>query len=101
MGSSCSHLNLIHVLQPSARICAECVARGDQWLHLWMCLTCGHVGCCDGSKNRHATQHYFLTDHPVIRSLEPGDTWGWCYIDHELFEMSEVKPTVEIPAPLF
>lgn len=61
--------------------CEECLALGDTWVHLRLCLTCGHVGCCDNSKNKHATKHYHETKHPVITSSEPGEEWRYCYID--------------------
>jgi uncharacterized UBP type Zn finger protein len=64
--------------------CEECLKRGDSWLHLRLCLACGHVGCCDSSKNTHATKHFHATQHPVVRSFEPGEKWRWCYVD-ELF----------------
>jgi uncharacterized UBP type Zn finger protein len=59
---------------------------GGQWLHLRLCLTCGHVGCCDSSPNKHATRHYHATKHPLIRSFEPGEEWVWCNADELLFE---------------
>jgi uncharacterized UBP type Zn finger protein len=61
--------------------CEECLQMNDTWVHLRLCLDCGHVGCCDSSKNRHATRHFHATHHPVIRSFQPGETWLWCYID--------------------
>ena len=61
--------------------CEECLKSGDAWVHLRLCMTCGHVGCCDSSPNRHATAHFHATSHPVVRSFEPGETWGWCYED--------------------
>jgi uncharacterized UBP type Zn finger protein len=64
--------------------CEECLKSGDSWLHLRLCLACGHVGCCDSSKNTHATKHFHATQHPVIRSFEPGENWRWCFVD-ELF----------------
>ena len=67
--------------------CEECLASGDTWVHLRLCLECGHVGCCDSSKNKHATKHYHRTKHPVVRSLEPGERWIWCYVDEEGAEM--------------
>ncbi len=63
------------------RGCEECLNNGDDWVQLRLCRTCGHVGCCDSSKNRHATKHFHATKHPVIRSFEPGETWSWCYVD--------------------
>lgn len=62
--------------------CQDCVAIGERnWVHLRLCLECGHVGCCDSSAHRHATAHYHETEHPVVRSLEPGESWRWCYVD--------------------
>ena len=66
---------------PSGDGCVECLASGDRWVHLRLCETCGHVGCCDSSPNKHATAHFHATGHPVMRSVEPGETWGWCYVD--------------------
>ena len=60
---------------------------GDTWVHLRLCLTCGHVGCCDSSKNKHATKHFHATNHPIIQSFEPGEDWGWCYIDQLMLAM--------------
>ena len=81
---SCTHLDQIRNVKPSASGCEECLKTKDQWVHLRMCLTCGHVGCCDSSKNEHATKHFRATGHPIIRSIEPGEDWRWCYPD-ELF----------------
>lgn len=64
--------------------CEECLKTGDSWVHLRLCLTCGHVGCCDDSKNKHATKHYRAMHHPVIRSFQPGEDWRWCYVDEVL-----------------
>ena len=61
--------------------CQECLAMGDTWIHLRTCLHCGHVGCCDDSRNKHATRHFKSTGHPVIQSAEPGEDWRWCYVD--------------------
>jgi uncharacterized UBP type Zn finger protein len=70
---------------PADTLCEECAEDGKSiWAHLRMCLTCGHVGCCDSSPQRHATAHYQATGHPVMRSIEPGETWRWCYTDLEL-----------------
>lgn len=77
----CSHLESIRVVSPSAPGCEECLATGDRWVHLRICMSCGHVGCCDSSKNRHATKHHEATRHPIARSMEPGETWGWCFVD--------------------
>lgn len=78
----CSHVpRRIH--PPTADGCEECLAMGDTWVHLRLCVHCGHVGCCDSSLGKHATAHYHQTEHPVMRSIMPGDTWDWCYV-HEL-----------------
>lgn len=82
----CSHLDQIRDVPPSSEGCEECLRTGDSWVHLRLCLTCGHVGCCDQSKNKHATKHFHTTNHPVIKSLEPGENWLWCYVDEIAFE---------------
>lgn len=79
--SVCSHLETIRPVFPSARGCEDCLRTGDRWVHLRICMSCGHVGCCDSSPNRHATEHFRATGHPIVRSLEPGERWGWCYED--------------------
>jgi CPA1 family monovalent cation:H+ antiporter len=61
--------------------CEECLATGGRWVHLRLCLTCGHVGCCDSSPNKHATRHNAETGHPIVRSFQPGEDWRWCYPD--------------------
>jgi CPA1 family monovalent cation:H+ antiporter len=61
-------------------VCEDCLREGTQWVHLRECMTCGHVGCCDSSPERHATKHFHKTQHPVIRSVEPGERWTWCYV---------------------
>jgi uncharacterized UBP type Zn finger protein len=86
MTPQCSHINQIQKVVPSADGCEECLAMGDTWVHLRICETCGHVGCCDNSKNKHATKHFHKTNHPIIKSFEPGEEWGWCYIDRIFFE---------------
>jgi uncharacterized UBP type Zn finger protein len=72
--------------RPNTKGCEECLAMGDQWVHLRLCMQCGHVGCCDDSKNKHATKHFHHTRHPIIRSLEPGERWGWCFVDEVGFD---------------
>jgi uncharacterized UBP type Zn finger protein len=81
MSSRCNHLNSVQTDEPNTRGCEECLASGDTWVHLRLCRTCGHVGCCDDSKNKHATRHFHATRHPIMSSLEPGEDWSWCYID--------------------
>jgi len=77
---ACSHVPAADH-SPLSRGCEECLALGDRWVHLRLCVHCGHVGCCDDSKNRHATRHHQATGHAVIRSFEPGEHWLWCYVD--------------------
>lgn len=83
--ATCAHLNQINTDQPRTRGCEECEKTGDSWMHLRLCRSCGHVGCCDDSKNTHATRHYHATHHPIITSLEPGESWSWCYIDQVMW----------------
>lgn len=86
MPDTCTHLNQIHDVKPSSSGCEDCLKTGDAWVHLRLCKTCGHVGCCDNSKNKHATKHFHATDHPIIKSFEPGEEWGYCYKDDAYFE---------------
>jgi uncharacterized UBP type Zn finger protein len=83
MTTICTHLDRITVVEPKTPgVCEECAAEGRRhWVHLRMCLSCGHVGCCDSSARKHATQHYRATDHPIMRSAQPGEDWRWCYVD--------------------
>ena len=82
----CVHLKKAHDVKAHSKICEECLKLGDSWVHLRLCLACGNVGCCDDSKNQHATKHYHATKHPVIRSIEPGESWEWCYVDEMIKE---------------
>lgn len=82
MAVECTHLDQVKVTHTNERVCEDCVKLGDTWVHLRLCLTCGHVGCCDSSKNKHATRHFLNTEHPLIKSNEPGENWVWCYMDH-------------------
>ena len=85
---TCTHLQKAKedVTPKTPKGCEECLKTGDTWVHLRLCLTCGHVGCCDSSKNKHATKHFHATKHPVIKSLEPGEEWRYCYADDLLVE---------------
>ena len=79
---SCTHRDQIRDVAPTTREgCEECLASGDRWVHLRLCLTCGHVGCCDSSPMRHARGHALTIEHPIVRSFEPGEDWRWCYFD--------------------
>ena len=86
MAASCAHLSLVRDVTPGAEGCEDCLKIGGRWVHLRLCMACGHVGCCDSSPNRHATKHFHATKHPVIKSFEPGEEWGWCYADELFFE---------------
>jgi len=86
MQQTCSHMDQIQKPSPNTDGCEECLKLGDSWVHLRLCEICGHVGCCDSSKNRHATKHFKKTKHPIMRSLEPGENWGWCYVDDVMIE---------------
>ena len=81
MAIECGHLDQIKITRVTKDVCEDCVKTGSEWMHLRMCLTCGHVACCDQSPNKHATAHFHRTEHPLIRSAEPGETWTWCYVD--------------------
>lgn len=83
---TCEHLGSIVAVTPSADGCEDCLKIGGRWVHLRLCKICGHVGCCDNSPNRHATKHYNATTHPIVRSFEPGEVWGYCYPDDMFFE---------------
>ena len=79
----CDHFEGLESVEPKAAGCEECLATGGLWVHLRMCLVCGHVGCCDSSPGKHATGHHEETAHPVMHSIEPGETWGWCYVHRD------------------
>ncbi len=79
--ATCTHLDQIHDVTPNTDGCEECLQTGSDWVHLRMCLMCGHVGCCDSSPGKHATKHFHQTKDPLMRSIEPGENWGWCFID--------------------
>ena len=81
MSKKCKHLDQIKFKTTDTRVCEECVKMGDRWVHLRLCMICGNVGCCDSSKNKHATKHFHQSAHPLIRSIEPGEAWIWCYVD--------------------
>ena len=83
----CTHLDLIKNPKPHSKGCEECLKMGDTWVHLRLCESCGHVGCCDSSKNKHATKHFRAAGHPIVRSLEPGESWMYCYLDDLMFEI--------------
>ena len=79
--AECTHTDWIRDVTPSAEGCEDCLRIGGFWVHLRMCMTCGHVGCCDSSPNKHASKHARGSAHPIARSIEPGENWLWCYVD--------------------
>jgi len=85
MTNACTHLDRVSEVAPSGAGCLECLRTGSRWVHLRMCMTCGHVGCCDSSPNRHATAHHREEGHPIVQSYEPGEDWWWCYDDELAF----------------
>jgi len=89
--AECSHLDQIKEVSPSAEGCENCLKSHDNWVQLRICLSCGHVGCCDSSKNKHATNHFQETQHSIMQSFEPGETWGWCYVDKQMLELDEKR----------
>jgi uncharacterized UBP type Zn finger protein len=92
-GKQCTHLALAQAVAAKTKGCEECLAEGGRWIHLRLCLICGHVGCCDQSKGQHATKHYHATQHPLIRSFEPGEKWAWCFVDRLMLATTEVSST--------
>jgi uncharacterized UBP type Zn finger protein len=97
--TTCTHLDSIKLLElpDSVPGCEDCLREGGVWMHLRICLSCGHVGCCDDSPNRHATAHQQASGHPLIRSLEPGEDWTWCYQDEVAMLIPEIRGHTRIP----
>ena len=97
--AGCTHLDHVKVteLPESVDGCEECLAAGDKWMHLRICLECGHVGCCDSSPNRHASAHAQETGHPIMRSIQPGEDWAWCYEDEVALVLQGVTGETRIP----
>jgi len=95
MSQQCTHRHEIHQVHPSARGCEECLALGSAWVHLRICRSCGHVGCCDQSPHRHARAHFQATHHPIIEGYDPPEGWGWCYVDGVAVDLgSDTTPQV-------
>ena len=99
MSEDCAHIGEVGVtrLPESVEGCEDCLKTGDKWVHLRSCLVCGHVGCCDSSPNRHATRHFEETGHPLIRSIEPGEQWSWCYVDEIGLVIEGIEGETRIP----
>lgn len=90
--TECTHLDAIHDVVPHTLAgCEDCLKIGSTWVHLRLCMTCGHVGCCDSSPHRHAKQHFHHQHHPIVRSFEPGENWGWCYMDNVTLEFAPTQ----------
>jgi hypothetical protein len=87
MADTCTHLDTIRDVKPSGTGCVECLEMGETWVHLRYCAQCGHIGCCDSSKNKHATKHFHAVGHPLVRSFERGEAWWYCYVDDLAFEV--------------
>ncbi len=86
MATACTHLDQIKDVKPrTPEGCEECLKTGDEWVHLRLCLECGHVGCCDSSPNKHASKHFHATKHPIMQSFQPGEDWRWCFVDKLMF----------------
>ncbi|HEU0025052.1 MAG TPA: UBP-type zinc finger domain-containing protein [Thermoleophilaceae bacterium] len=97
--ADCTHLDHVHVTELPEAVdgCEDCLASGGRWMHLRICLECGHVGCCDTSPNRHATAHAESSGHPIMRSLQPGETWSWCFPDQLGLSLPQVQGETRIP----
>jgi hypothetical protein len=91
VATQCQHLDTVEFLEPPAHPagCEDCLKMGGRWVHLRMCMACGHIGCCDSSPNKHATAHHFASAHPIVTSAEPGETWSWCYEDQLMLGLRE------------
>jgi uncharacterized UBP type Zn finger protein len=96
---TCTHLDTITVteLPESVAGCEECLKSGGRWVHLRICLACGHVGCCDSSPGKHASGHFAKTDHALIRSIEPGEEWSWCFVDQAAMVIPQIHGEPRIP----
>ncbi|HWK64017.1 MAG TPA: UBP-type zinc finger domain-containing protein [Rhizobiaceae bacterium] len=101
MADECRHAADIRDVTPSALGCEECLKTGSPWVHLRLCRSCGHVGCCDDSPNRHATRHFQATRHPIIEGYDPPEGWGWCYIDEVFVDLGERITPQNGPIPHF
>ena len=101
MADACAHEDSIREVTPSARGCEECLKTRSRWVHLRLCRTCGHVGCCDDSPNRHATKHFRATRHPIIERYDPFEGWGWCYIDEVMLDLADRATPQNGPIPRY
>ena len=99
--SECEHTDSIATVTPSARGCEDCLRMGGRWVHLRLCRTCGHVGCCDQSPGRHATAHFHATRHPIIEGYDPPEGWAWCYLDECFFDLDGDTTPQDGPIPRY
>ena len=97
MPSTCTHLDQIRITKTDTHVCEDCIKTGDRWVHLRLCLECGHVGCCDSSPSQHASRHAREADHPIARTYEPGEDWFWDYRMDELVDGPELAPPLHRP----
>jgi uncharacterized UBP type Zn finger protein len=97
--AACTHVDQVQLTELPEEVagCEECLEVGDPWCHLRICLTCGHVGCCDSSPNRHASKHAAASEHPIMRSLQPGEDWSWCFVDELAMRLREPTGESRIP----
>jgi uncharacterized UBP type Zn finger protein len=94
---TCTHVDQIRDVSPQANGCVGCLESGDSWLHLRLCMSCGYVGCCDSSPNKHASAHASATEHPIVESFEPGEDWFWCYVDEVAFLVDNAPDWSYVP----
>jgi len=97
----CTHANSIKTVTPSALGCEECLKIHQKWVHLRLCRTCGHVGCCDDSPGRHATKHFHATQHPIIEGYDPPEGWGWCFVDEVFLDLGDRTTPQRGPIPRY
>ena len=101
MSKHCTHVAGIARVVRSALGCEECLKMGSKWVHLRLCRTCGHVGCCDDSPHRHATAHFHATQHPIIEGYNPPEGWGWCYVDRLMLDLGDDPTLHNGPIPSY
>jgi hypothetical protein len=101
MSDHCNHLDTIRTVTPGTLGCKECLRLGSTWVHLRLCRTCGHVGCCDDSPYRHASEHFRVTAHPIIEGYDPPEGWGWCYVDKVMLDLSPMMTPRRGPIPRY
>lgn len=101
MADGCEHVDTINQVAPQSLGCAECLATGGWWVHLRLCRSCGHVGCCDDSPSRHATAHFHATRHPIMEGYDPPQGWGWCYVDETMIDFADDTTPQRGPLPYF